>query len=87
MRAENRDAAVHPYLCDHAGDVASLRGQEDGVGLFGKVGESSDVLLGNTQRGCSISVLPRTQSKPRIVNTLKNTELTVMLRCYNKRCD
>lgn len=47
------------YLCDHPADVAGVTGQEDGVGLFGEVGEGGHVLLGHRQRGGGVSVLGR----------------------------
>lgn len=35
-------------LCDHSADVSGIRWQKDGVGLFGKFGESRHVLLSHT---------------------------------------
>lgn len=46
-----------PHLCDHPADVASAGGQQDGVGLFGQLGERRHVLLGHAERGCRVTVL------------------------------
>lgn len=51
------------YLGDHPADVAAVAGQQEGVGLFGEVGEGGDVLLGNAQRGSGVSVLRDTKKK------------------------
>lgn len=37
------------YLCDHPANVARIRGQKNGVGLFGEIRERRYVLLGHAQ--------------------------------------
>lgn len=35
----------HTNLCDHVGDIASVGGQQEGVGVFCKIGEGIHILL------------------------------------------
>lgn len=46
-----------PYLCDHPADVASAGGQQDGVGLFGQIGERWHVLLSHAEWSGRVAVL------------------------------
>lgn len=55
----DRCPSNHTDLCDHAGDITSIGGQQEGVGVFGKLGEGAHILLCHRERGGSAAVLGR----------------------------
>lgn len=57
--SKRRDPSDHTDLRDHVGDVAGVGGQQDGVGVFGKLGEGAHVLLCHGERGGGAAMLGR----------------------------
>ena len=68
------------YLCDHAGDIAGVGGQQQGVGLLGEVGERRHVLLGHAQRRGRAPVLTAKQTNTTAVNTSPYSESYAVMR-------
>lgn len=56
---KRRGPSNHMYLRDHAGDVAGIGGQQEGVGVFSELGEGAHVLLCHREGGGGIAMLGR----------------------------
>lgn len=69
--------AIPFYLCDHASDIACVGGQEDGVGLFGQIGEGRDILLSHGEGGCCISILEEKY------NISKQAQICILIQRYH----
>lgn len=61
-QGKRRGPADHTDLRDHVGDVAGVGGQQEGVGLFRKLGEGAHVLLCHRERGSGAAVLGKRQT-------------------------
>lgn len=56
---KRRGPSGHTDLRHHVGDITGVGGQQDGVGIFGKLGEGVHVLLCHRERGGGAAMLGR----------------------------